>query len=424
MTIFERDFDALAVGERFVSEGRRIEESDILAFATLTGDRHPQHVDPAWAESSRFGEQIAHGLLVLSCASGLMPFDPERIVALRRVGDAVFKQPVTIGDTVHVEVEIDRAPGSTTRTASWSAAGACSTRTGGWSCGRRSSWSGGARRRSRADTGLACVLDGKRLLVTGVLTRGAIAFSVAERAQQEGAEVVLTGFGRDAPDDRARRGPAPAAAGRARARRQRPRRPVGARARSAGAASTACCTRSRSRPATRWAATSSRPRAESAAMAFQTSAFSLQGAGRGAVAADGARAAAAFVGLDFDASVAWPVYDWMGVAKAALESVSRYLARDLGASRIRVNLVSAGPIETPAAEGIPGFDRLAAAVGRPSAARLGHARPGAGGRRGLLPAVRLGARDHRGDPARGRRLPRHGRAARPVASRACCSPST
>ena len=70
MTIFERDFDALAVGERFVSEGRRIEESDILAFATLTGDTHPQHVDPAWAESSRFGEQIAHGLLVLSCASG------------------------------------------------------------------------------------------------------------------------------------------------------------------------------------------------------------------------------------------------------------------------------------------------------------------------------------------------------------------
>ena len=65
------------------------------------------------------------------------------------------------------------------------------------------------------------------------------------------------------------------------------------------------------------------------------------------------------VALDFDASVAWPVYDWMGVAKAALESVSRYLARDLGASRVRVNLVSAGPIDTPAAGGIPGFDRLA-----------------------------------------------------------------
>jgi len=65
------------------------------------------------------------------------------------------------------------------------------------------------------------------------------------------------------------------------------------------------------------------------------------------------------VGLDFDASVAWPVYDWMGVAKAALEAVSRYLARDLGPRAVRVNLVSAGPIETLAAGGIPGFETLA-----------------------------------------------------------------
>jgi enoyl-[acyl-carrier protein] reductase I len=69
------------------------------------------------------------------------------------------------------------------------------------------------------------------------------------------------------------------------------------------------------------------------------------------------------VGLDFDATVAWPVYDWMGVAKAALESVSRYLSRDLGPAGVRVNLVSAGPIETPAAGGIPGFDQLAAIWG-------------------------------------------------------------
>jgi enoyl-[acyl-carrier protein] reductase I len=65
------------------------------------------------------------------------------------------------------------------------------------------------------------------------------------------------------------------------------------------------------------------------------------------------------VGLTFDASVAWPVYDWMGVAKAGLESVARYLARDVGERGVRVNLVSAGPIETLAAGGIPGFDRLA-----------------------------------------------------------------
>jgi enoyl-[acyl-carrier protein] reductase I len=67
------------------------------------------------------------------------------------------------------------------------------------------------------------------------------------------------------------------------------------------------------------------------------------------------------VGLDFDATVAWPIYDWMGVAKAALESVARYLARDLGPRGIRVNLVSAGPIGTVAARGIPGFEQLASA---------------------------------------------------------------
>ncbi len=77
-----------------------------MGFATLSGDTHPQHTDAEWAASSRFGERIAHGLLVISYASGLMPFDPERIVALRRVGDAVFKQPVKIGDTIHVEGEI------------------------------------------------------------------------------------------------------------------------------------------------------------------------------------------------------------------------------------------------------------------------------------------------------------------------------
>ncbi len=64
------------------------------------------------------------------------------------------------------------------------------------------------------------------------------------------------------------------------------------------------------------------------------------------------------VGLDFDATVAWPTYDWMGVAKAALESTSRYLARDLGADGIRVNLVAAGPIRTMAAKSIPGFDEF------------------------------------------------------------------
>ena len=100
---FEKSFDALEIGERFETAGRTVSDADIASFAELTGDMHPQHTDAEWAAESRFGERIAHGLLVLSWASGLMPFDPDRIVALRRIGDAVFKAPVLIGDTVHVE---------------------------------------------------------------------------------------------------------------------------------------------------------------------------------------------------------------------------------------------------------------------------------------------------------------------------------
>ena len=106
MTIFAKDFDRLSVGDRFVTRGRTIGEGDITSFATLSGDTHPQHTDAEWAAGSRFGERIAHGLLVLSYSAGLMGFDPDRIVALRRVADAVFKQPVKIGDTIHVEGEI------------------------------------------------------------------------------------------------------------------------------------------------------------------------------------------------------------------------------------------------------------------------------------------------------------------------------
>jgi len=106
--LFARPFGELAPGDRFETASRVVREPDILGFADLTGDAHPQHVDPAWAAESRFGEQIAHGLLVLSFAVGLLPLDPDRVVALRRVGDAVFKQPVKIGDNLHVEGEISR----------------------------------------------------------------------------------------------------------------------------------------------------------------------------------------------------------------------------------------------------------------------------------------------------------------------------
>jgi 3-hydroxybutyryl-CoA dehydratase len=102
----DRSFDELKEGERFATRGRTVTEADVVLFAGLTGDTHPQHTDAEWSARSRFGERIAHGLLVLSYAAGLVPFDPERVVALRRVGDVVFKHPARIGDTVHVEGEV------------------------------------------------------------------------------------------------------------------------------------------------------------------------------------------------------------------------------------------------------------------------------------------------------------------------------
>ncbi len=105
---FDKSFNELEVGERFVTDVRTIEDADIMGFAELTGDSHPQHTDAEWAADSRFGERIAHGLLVLSCAAGLVPFDPDRVVALRRVADAVFKAPVRIGDSVRVEGEVTK----------------------------------------------------------------------------------------------------------------------------------------------------------------------------------------------------------------------------------------------------------------------------------------------------------------------------
>ena len=119
---------------------------------------------------------------------------------------------------------------------------------------------------------------------------------------------------------------------------------------------------------------------------------------------------AGIVGLDFDASVAWPIYDWMGVAKAALESVSRYLARDLGPAGVRVNLVSAGPLGTVAAQGIPGFEQLADLWRQQAPLGWDISDPGPGGPRDLLAAVGLRPGDQRRDRARRRRLSRRRRA--------------
>ena len=203
------------------------------------------------------------------------------------------------------------------------------------------------------------ILDGKRILITGVMTNDSIAFAAAERAQREGAEIVLTGFGRARrmTERAARRLPTPPdvleldvnspedLAGVHDALAERWGRVDGVVHAIAFAPPDALGGNFLSTPP------------ESAETAFRTSAYSLKAV---AVAlAPLMPAGGSVVGLDFDASVAWPVYDWMGVSKAALEAVSRYLARDLGARGVRVNLVSAGPLRTPAASGIPGFDDLA-----------------------------------------------------------------
>jgi enoyl ACP reductase len=203
------------------------------------------------------------------------------------------------------------------------------------------------------------ILAGKRLLITGVITKDSIAFHVAEQAQREGAEILLTSFGRvrrmteraaqrleppvdvleldvNRPDD---------LHGLGDTLRERWGRVDGALHAIAFAPEDALGGNFLHTPP------------ESAAQAFVTSAYSLKALA--AALAPLMPAGSSLVGLDFDGSVAWPIYDWMGVSKAALESVSRYLARDLGPAGIRVNLVAAGPLGTVAARGIPGFERLA-----------------------------------------------------------------
>jgi len=99
--------DGLEIAETVVSQGRTITEADVVSFAALTGDWHPQHSDATWAADSRFGRRVAHGMLVLSYAVGLVPLDPARVVALRGISDVVFKRPVHIGDTIRVASRID-----------------------------------------------------------------------------------------------------------------------------------------------------------------------------------------------------------------------------------------------------------------------------------------------------------------------------
>jgi 3-hydroxybutyryl-CoA dehydratase len=99
-------FQRLEEGQHFRSEMREVREADVVAFCALSGDWHPQHWDASWAASSPFGERIAHGMLILSLAVGLIPFDPARVRALRRVSETVFKRPVRFGEQICVIAEV------------------------------------------------------------------------------------------------------------------------------------------------------------------------------------------------------------------------------------------------------------------------------------------------------------------------------
>src|SRR2546423_564403 len=207
------------------------------------------------------------------------------------------------------------------------------------------------------------LLTGRRLLVTGVLTDHSIAFAVAAGAQREGAEVVLTGFGRSLrlTERIARRLPAPADVLELDvdddAQLAALREALDARW---GALDGVLHAIAYAPPDALGGAFLATP-AASAERAFRTTAFSYKALAEALLPLLERGAHPALVALDFDATVAWPAYDFAGVAKAALESINRYLARDLGARGIRANLVSAGPLRTMAANAIPGFDELAGA---------------------------------------------------------------
>jgi enoyl ACP reductase len=203
------------------------------------------------------------------------------------------------------------------------------------------------------------LLEGKRLLITGVITKDSIAFHAASLAQREGAEVVLTSFGRvrRMTERAAARLPEPVDVLELDVNREEDLSALTAQLRERWGSVDGALHAIAYAPEDALGGRFMTTPAQSAIQAFHTSAFSLKALA--AALEPLMKAEGSIVGMDFDASVAWPTYDWMGVAKAALESVSRYLARDLGPRGIRVNLVAAGPLGTVAARGIPGAERLA-----------------------------------------------------------------
>ncbi|WP_424185931.1 enoyl-ACP reductase FabI [Actinokineospora sp. G85] len=206
------------------------------------------------------------------------------------------------------------------------------------------------------------LLEGKRLLITGVITDSSIAFHVAKAAQEQGAEVVLTGFGRMSLVTRiAKRLPKPAPVIELDVQNAEQLDSLADRVRehvdgldgvvhAIGFAPQSCL----------GAPFLDAPWSD-VAVALEVSAYSLKSLAVAALPLLGP--GSSIVGLDFDARVAWPAYNWMGVAKAAFESTNRYLARELGPRGVRVNLVAAGPVRTMAAKSIPGFSELEDAWG-------------------------------------------------------------
>ena len=206
------------------------------------------------------------------------------------------------------------------------------------------------------------MLEGKKLLITGVVNRESIAYEVARQAQEAGAEVVLTSFGRvrRMTERTAAKLPQPPDVLELDVNRAEDLEAVAAELRERWGRVDGVLHAIAFAPEDALGGNFLTTPPESAETAFRTSAYSFK-ALAAALADLYPEEGASIVGMDFDAQVAWPVYDWMGVAKAALEAVNRYLARDLGPRGVRVNLVSAGPLGTLAARGIPGFGDLATA---------------------------------------------------------------
>jgi meromycolic acid enoyl-[acyl-carrier-protein] reductase len=199
------------------------------------------------------------------------------------------------------------------------------------------------------------ILDGKRILVTGVLTDASIAFHVARIAQEEGARLVLTGFGRLSLVERiAKRLPDPPPVIELDVTDPVQLGSLADRVSGHLDGLDGVMHAVAFAPQTALGGNFLQTEWPDVATAVHVSTYSLKALAVATLPL--MTGGGSIVGLDFDASVAWPVYDWMGVAKAGLESCARYLARDLGGKGIRVNLVAAGPLRTMAAKSIPGFD--------------------------------------------------------------------